>query len=155
MQTVQTVLMVVQVLTAITLIGFILIQQGKGADAGAAFGSGASATVFGARGSGNFLSRTTSVLAAIFLINSLTLAWIAKERMQNAASVMETVIPGTGSPAQGTPEPNAPVQNAAADATTVPAATESEVPLAPANDAPASDVPVAPTPDSEVPTAPE
>ena len=134
METVQTVLMVVQVLTAMTLIGFILIQQGKGADAGAAFGSGASATVFGARGSGNFLSRTTSVLATIFLVNSLALAWIAKERMENASSVMETVVT----------EPAAPAQNAAVDAATapVPAVTESEVPAAP-------------TPDSEVPKAPE
>ena len=134
METVQTVLMVVQVLTAMTLIGFILIQQGKGADAGAAFGSGASATVFGARGSGNFLSRTTSVLATIFLVNSLALAWIAKERMENASSVMETVVT----------EPAAPAQNAAVDAATapVPAATESEVPAAP-------------TPDSEVPKVPE
>jgi len=73
MQTLQTVLFVIQVLVAVGLIGFILLQQGKGADAGAAFGSGASSTVFGARGSGNFLTRTTSVLAFLFLLNSLVL----------------------------------------------------------------------------------
>ena len=65
---------------AIALIAFILIQHGKGADAGAAFGSGASATVFGAAGSGNFLTRTTTALAFVFLLNSLVLAWMAKER---------------------------------------------------------------------------
>ena len=65
---------------AIALIGFILIQHGKGADAGAAFGSGASATVFGAAGSGNFLTKTTTALAFVFLLNSLALAWMAKER---------------------------------------------------------------------------
>lgn len=128
-QTLQTVLMVVQVLTAVALIGFILIQQGKGADAGAAFGSGASATVFGARGSGNFLSRTTAVLATVFLANSLALAWISKERMQNVSSVMEAAVPTEATPAQG-----APVEAAA------PAAPESEVPAAP---------------DTEVPQAPE
>jgi preprotein translocase subunit SecG len=71
------ILLVVQVLVAIALIALILMQHGKGADAGAAFGSGASATVFGARGSANFLSRTTAVLAVVFFANSLTLAYLA------------------------------------------------------------------------------
>ena len=80
METLQALLLVVQVICAIALIGFILIQHGKGADAGAAFGSGASATVFGAAGSGNFLTKTTTALAFVFLLNSLALAWMAKER---------------------------------------------------------------------------
>ena len=80
METLQALLLVVQVICAIALIAFILIQHGKGADAGAAFGSGASATVFGAAGSGNFLTRTTTALAFVFLLNSLVLAWMAKER---------------------------------------------------------------------------
>ncbi len=80
METLQALLLIVQVICAISLIAFILIQHGKGADAGAAFGSGASATVFGAAGSGNFLTKTTTALAFVFLINSLILAWIAKER---------------------------------------------------------------------------
>ena len=71
-------------LCAIALIGFILVQHGKGADAGAAFGSGASATVFGAAGSGNFLTRTTTALAFVFLLNSLVLAWMARERSMEA-----------------------------------------------------------------------
>jgi preprotein translocase subunit SecG len=88
-QNIHTILLVVQVLVAISLIIFILLQHGRGADAGAAFGSGASSTVFGARGSGNFLSRTTAVLALVFVANSLGLAWIAKERVAEATSLME------------------------------------------------------------------
>ena len=84
METLQTLLLVLQVLCAVALIGFILIQHGKGADAGAAFGSGASTTVFGAQGSGNFLTKTTTALAFVFLINSLVLAWVAKERVKEA-----------------------------------------------------------------------
>ena len=84
METLQALLLVVQVICAIALIGFILIQHGKGADAGAAFGSGASATVFGAAGSGNFLTKTTTALAFVFLLNSLALAWMAKERSVEA-----------------------------------------------------------------------
>jgi len=70
-------LLVVQVAVSIALIALVLMQHGKGADAGAAFGSGASATVFGARGSANFLSRATAVLAVVFFANSLTLAYLA------------------------------------------------------------------------------
>jgi len=71
-----TVLMVVQLLVGISLIALVLIQHGKGADAGAAFGSGASGTVFGARGAANFLSRSTAWLAAVFFIVSLALAYL-------------------------------------------------------------------------------
>lgn len=71
------ILLVVQVVVAVALIALVLMQHGKGADAGAAFGSGASATVFGARGSANFLSRSTAVLAVVFFANSLTLAYLA------------------------------------------------------------------------------
>lgn len=71
------ILLVVQVVVAVALIALVLMQHGKGADAGAAFGSGASATVFGARGSANFLSRSTAILAVIFFVNSLSLAYLA------------------------------------------------------------------------------
>lgn len=66
-----TFLIIVQVCLALGLIGLVLMQHGKGADMGAAFGSGASATVFGAKGSGNFLSRVTSILATLFFVNSI------------------------------------------------------------------------------------
>ena len=81
MEMLNTILLVLQVAVAVTLIGLILIQHGKGADAGAAFGSGASSTVFGARGSGNFLTKATSILALVFLLNSMGLAYLAKERL--------------------------------------------------------------------------
>lgn len=74
------VLHVVHVLAAIALIGLIMIQQGRGADAGASFGGGASSqSMFGASGSGNFLSRLTAILAAVFMITSLGLAWYARQ----------------------------------------------------------------------------
>jgi preprotein translocase subunit SecG len=70
-----TVLLAVQMLTALGMIGLILIQHGKGADMGAAFGSGSSGSLFGASGSANFLSRTTAVLAAVFFACTLALAY--------------------------------------------------------------------------------
>ena len=70
----KEILLVVHILAAVGVIGLVLLQQGKGADMGAAFGSGASATLFGARGSATFLSRLTAVLAAVFLATSLSLA---------------------------------------------------------------------------------
>jgi preprotein translocase subunit SecG len=72
----KTLMIVLQVLSAIGVIGLVLVQQGKGADAGAAFGSGASGTVFGATGSANFLSRTTAWLATVFVACTIVLAFV-------------------------------------------------------------------------------
>lgn len=83
-----SVLIIIDVLLAIAIVTFILLQQGKGANAGAAFGSGASATVFGARGSASFLSRTTAILATLFFVNSLSLAHIAAHK-PSAHSVVD------------------------------------------------------------------
>ena len=88
-QNLQTILLVLQVLVAMSLIAFILVQHGKGADAGAAFGSGASSTVFGSQGSGNFLTRATAVLAFVFLTNSLVLGYIASKSVQQEQSIMQ------------------------------------------------------------------
>lgn len=82
-----TVLVVVQVVLAIGIIGLVFLQQGKGAEAGAAFGSGASGTVFGARGSANFLSRATAVAAAAFFAVSLTLAYLVGNQPESASVV--------------------------------------------------------------------
>jgi preprotein translocase subunit SecG len=90
----QTILIVVHLFIAIGLIGLVLIQHGKGADAGAAFGSGASATVFGAAGSGNFLSRATAVLAATFFITSLGMAWYSMQT-PDKKSLMEGATTNT------------------------------------------------------------
>lgn len=89
MESLQLVLLVFQVVVAVSLIGFILIQHGKGADAGAAFGSGASSTVFGSQGSGNFLTKATAVLAFLFLANSLILGYMATKRVGEPVSLME------------------------------------------------------------------
>ncbi len=73
----QTILLVIHVLIALSLIALVLLQHGKGADMGAAFGSGASSTVFGSQGAGSFMTRTTAVLAALFFATSLGLAFLA------------------------------------------------------------------------------
>jgi preprotein translocase subunit SecG len=75
----ETLIVVIHVIAAVAIIALVLLQQGKGADAGAAFGSGASQTVFGSSGSGNFLTRSTTVLAVVFFVTSLTLAIYAKQ----------------------------------------------------------------------------
>ncbi|MFZ1829698.1 MAG: preprotein translocase subunit SecG [Candidatus Competibacteraceae bacterium] len=74
-----TLFLVAHVVVAVALIALVLLQQGKGADAGAAFGSGASATMFGSQGSASFLSRTTAILATMFFLTSLTLAYFATQ----------------------------------------------------------------------------
>jgi len=130
MQTLQTILFVVQVLVSAGLIGFILLQQGKGADAGAAFGSGASSTVFGARGSGNFLTRTTSILAFIFLANSLVLGYIASQQVKVQGSLMSQSAPAA--PVVQEQQKSAPAPAVPEDLpATTPASKGSEVPEAP------------------------
>ncbi len=91
MESLHLILLVAQVVIAVSLIGFILIQHGKGADAGAAFGSGASSTVFGSQGSGNFLTKATAVLAFLFLSNSLALGYMATQRVVEPTSIMDSV----------------------------------------------------------------
>ncbi len=81
----------VHILIGISVIGLVLIQHGKGADMGAAFGGGASGSLFGASGSANFMSRTTGVLAAIFFLTSLSLSYMATNRTKAPVSVMDTV----------------------------------------------------------------
>jgi len=85
------ILVIFHVILSLALIGLILIQHGKGADAGAAFGSGASATVFGSQGSGSFLTRTTGVLATLFFVTSLTLAYFTIQRIE-PKSVLESSV---------------------------------------------------------------
>lgn len=106
----HTVLVVVQVLVAVALIGLVLIQHGKGADAGAAFGSGASGTVFGARGAANFLTRTTAWLAAAFFATSLGLAYLVNDRAGGGSgrSVTDTVEQTAPAPAPAAPAAPAP-----------------------------------------------
>jgi len=135
---------VVQVISALAIIGLVLLQHGKGADMGAAFGSGASGSLFGASGSSNFLSKSTAVAAAVFFASTLALAYMGNtrtvttsggvmERMNNPANNAGSAVPNTTTPA-------APVND-------VPAAPTAGVPAAPAAapaTAPAADVPAAP-----------
>ena len=91
----KTLLLVAQILSALGVIGLVLLQHGKGADVGAAFGSGASGSLFGATGSANFLSRTTAVLATVFFIATLALTLIGTSKGSVSAGVMGSVAPVT------------------------------------------------------------
>jgi len=126
MNVVLTIVLAIQMLSALAMIGLILVQHGKGADMGAAFGSGGSGSLFGASGSANFLSRTTGVLAALFFACTLLLAYFGNAQPRAGTSVLESV--GITAP---TP---APVASGAAQipGTTVPSPSSIPVPAAPA-----------------------
>jgi preprotein translocase subunit SecG len=115
---VHAIILVVHVFLAVAIIGLVLLQRGKGADAGAGFGAGASGTVFGARGSSTALSKATAVLATLFFVTSLALAFLGGQtRTEQPTSVLEraeqqsapapTEVPA---PAGGTQQPAAPAQ---------------------------------------------
>ncbi|MDR1661641.1 MAG: preprotein translocase subunit SecG [Azoarcus sp.] len=95
--------LLVHVLAGLSVIGLVLVQHGKGADMGAAFGSGASGSLFGSSGSANFLSRTTAALATVFFITSLSLSYLAGKRPVEPSSVMEGAAPAVAAPAQAEP----------------------------------------------------
>ena len=86
MEWLETTVIVVHILVSLGLIGLVMIQQGKGAEAGASFGGGASQTVFGSQGSGSFLTRLTAYLAVIFFVKSISLAVIAKQKAEVATA---------------------------------------------------------------------
>lgn len=134
MNVVLNILVGVQMLTALAMIGLILIQHGKGADMGAAFGSGSAGSLFGASGSANFLSRTTAVLAAVFFACTLLLAYFGHSRPAGGGSLLERAA--VGAPAQA-PTPAPATSGSAAEIPSGPA------PAAPASNAPPS-APAAP-----------
>ena len=101
MSTMHLLLLISHVFIGVMIVILVLMQRGKGAETGAAFGSGASATVFGAKGSANFLSRSTAVLATLFFVTSLGLAYLGAERPVQQ-SLVETAVPGD---AGGSAEP--------------------------------------------------
>ena len=90
MDNMQTTVLTIHTIISLAIIGLVLIQRGKGADAGAAFGAGASGTVFGSRGSTSFFSRATAVLATAFFATSLTLAFLSSQRGAAPESLIET-----------------------------------------------------------------
>ena len=107
------VVVMVQILAALTMIGLVLVQHGKGADMGASFGSGASGSLFGATGSANFLSRSTAVCAVVFFVCTLSLAYMSNERSRApSGSVLDrpsAAVPAPGPAASGAAQiPGAP-----------------------------------------------
>lgn len=126
MQIWTTVIQALQLITALTMIGLVLIQHGKGADMGASFGSGASGSLFGASGSANFLSRSTAACAAVFFACTLALAFSSNEGRASAplgggSSVLDRAAPAASAPAPAAVIPGA-VPPAASASVGVPAA---------------------------------
>lgn len=129
----QTILVIFHLFLALGLVGLVLMQHGKGADAGAAFGAGASGTVFGATGAANFLSRATAALATLFFITSMALAWFAMQVTEQKGLMDSVSIPME----EAAPEVQIPVTPQA------PIAQPSEVPVIPQPSAAGSGVPEA------------
>ena len=120
-----TIITTFHILAALAIVALVLLQQGKGADAGAAFGAGGSGTVFGARGAASFLTRATAILALVFFLTSLGLAWLASQQVER-----RSVVERTEAPVDSERTPTAPtdVPNAASDvpAADVPKGTSSD-----------------------------
>lgn len=123
----QSVLLGVHILIALSLIGLILMQHGKGADAGAAFGSGASSTVFGSQGSASFLTKTTTILAAAFFINCFVLAWLSSQQVKSSSLMERVAVEELAAPAAPVPADMPVVADTPAETPAVPA----ETPVAP------------------------
>ncbi len=136
MSTLLNLLMVVQILSALGMIGLILVQHGKGADMGAAFGSGTSGSLFGASGGANFLSRTTAVLAAVFFVCTLAQAYFSNLRTtpSSEGSVLERAQPVAPTAADQVPGAVTPAPAASSE-------TPSSVPAPATNSSPASQIP--------------
>src|SRR5947207_12811008 len=132
MSVMLNVVVMLQILAALVMIGLVLVRHGKGADTGAAFGSGASGSLFGATGSANFLSRSTAVCAAVFFVCTLTLAYLSHDRGRPATSSSSSVLDRPTAPA---PSASAPLQIPAGAA--APASGVVSVPSVPASGAPA------------------
>jgi preprotein translocase subunit SecG len=146
MNTTLTIIVVIQVVAALTIIGLVLLQHGKGADMGAAFGSGASGSLFGATGSSNFLSKSTGVAAAVFFAATLGLAFFGNRHVASTGGVMDRLpAPAAQTPASG----------AGGTGGTGGTSTGAAVPAAPATAVPQSTAPAAPAAGANpAPTAP-
>ena len=107
-----TIITTFHILAALAIVALVLLQQGKGADAGAAFGAGGSGTVFGARGAASFLTRATAVLALVFFLTSLGLAWLSSQQVERRSVVERTEVPVEPDRSPGQP---ADVPSAASD----------------------------------------
>ncbi len=128
MNIVLNVILAVQMLSALAMIGLILVQHGKGADMGAAFGSGGSGSLFGASGSANFLSRTTAVLATVFFVATLSLAYFGNLRPTSSGSVLEG--PAAAVPTGASSSAPAAIPSSTASMATPPATASDPAPAA-------------------------
>jgi preprotein translocase subunit SecG len=146
MQIWLNIVLALQLLTALGMIGLVLIQHGKGADMGASFGSGSSGSLFGATGSANFLSRSTAACASVFFACTLALAYLSNDRAPSASggSVLDRGTPAASAPAASGPQIPG-LEAPPAPAASVPAAPAVPAPAA----APAS--PAAPASAGEIP----
>ena len=120
----EQIILVVHVLAALAIIGLILVQQGKGADMGASFGAGASQTLFGSDGSGNVLTRATAILATLFFVTSLSLAYVAKQRSVVGEDIID--VPVLEESREVAPVPEGDLSEAAAS--DMPAMSDSDMP---------------------------
>jgi preprotein translocase subunit SecG len=137
------IVLLLHVVAAIGIIVLVLIQHGKGADMGAAFGSGSAGSLFGASGSANFLSRTTGVLATVFFLTSLSMAYLATHRTAASGGVMDSVTNTAPAPRPATPPAPAGAASPAAipgpaQGQAAPAAAPAPAPAVPAGEAPKS-----------------
>lgn len=106
MQVLVNLVVLLQLLSALVMIGLVLVQHGKGADMGASFGSGASGSLFGATGSANFLSRTTAVCASVFFVCTLVLAYFGHSRvLAPSESILDKPVAAASAPASAVPAP--------------------------------------------------
>jgi preprotein translocase subunit SecG len=132
MQLFLNLIVALQILTALVMIGLVLIQHGKGADMGASFGSGASGSLFGATGSANFLSRSTAVCAALFFSCTLALAFLSNDRSRpTGGSALDSpaiAASAASAPAQGSAQIPATAPAAALPAPAVPASGVAQIP---------------------------
>jgi preprotein translocase subunit SecG len=142
MNTLFNLIIVVQVVSALAIIGLVLLQHGKGADMGAAFGSGASGSLFGATGSSNFMSKSTGIAAAIFFSATLALSYISTQHSSNVSGgVMEKATSAAPAPVSGSAAiPTAPAAAPAAPAASAPAPAPAAA-VAPAAGTPAASIP--------------
>ncbi|MBV8851799.1 MAG: preprotein translocase subunit SecG [Sinobacteraceae bacterium] len=127
----RIVLTVIQVFSAFAIIGLVLLQRGKGAEAGAGFGAGASGTVFGARGASTALSRATAIFAAIFMLNSLALAYMGTKASEAQKTILD--VAGENAPKPPTTAPTPAPVPAPAGSATAPPASGTAAPAAPDN----------------------
>lgn len=111
----ETLVWVVHIIVAVAVIAMVLLQHGKGADMGAAFGSGSSGSLFGATGSANFLSRSTAILATLFFLTSLALAYFGLQQHKPASVLDRAAVPATTQPAAPAQIPGSNAGSKAAD----------------------------------------